>query len=225
MIFTVSARAYKSNILKAWTPEAQQSLLDGVEEELTIYEDQVRPGQRKRKAVDALVQRADMLRPTKRRRGDEVIYVPCLGNFAWDLWDLARCFAAAKEREATIVALNTDLRIPPDASEAVMKQAREDFQADKRRGAVQPGRVGWEIAQEQRLADTERRINLIREDWGNPDFKLEDLLLRAGRTTKRGHVQPMAYVTAKQHLGVRSHIFKVKAGQARARARRKENQR
>lgn len=44
-------------------------------------------------------------------------------------------------------------------------------------------------------------------------------------TTKRGHVQPMAYVTAKQHLGVRSHMFKVKAGQARSRARKKENQR
>jgi len=102
--------------------------------------------------------------------------------------------------------------------------AQDDFSADKRRGAVRPGRLGREIATEQRLADTAQRIDLIRTDWGNRDFSLQELLTRAGRKTKRGHVQPMAYVTARKALGVRAHIIKIKAGRDRARIRRMENQ-
>lgn len=214
-----------SNILKVWTWEAQQKLLDSLDGEPTVYRDELKPGQRKRKDVEALYWRGKLLAGTGRRTRDEVIYVSCWGNFAFTVHDLGRCFAAAKARGATLVALNTGLRIGPDAGAVEISQAMEDFSADKRRGAVQPGRAGWEITAEQKLADTLRRIELIRPDWGNPDFGMAELLLRAGRTTKRGHVQPMAYVTAKQHLGVRSHILKVKAGQARARARKKENQR
>ena len=110
------------------------------------------------------------------------------------------------------------LQLPDQFDHIQIGEAQDDFSADKRRGASRPGRLGREIATEQRLADTARRIDLIRKDWGNPAVPLGDLLLRAGRTTKRGAVQPMAYVTARKALGVRSHIFKVKAGQARARA-------
>lgn len=193
-------------------------------EKLTVYGDVLRPGERKRKSVEALSERAALLRPTGRRSRGETIYVACLGLLAWDLRDLQRCLAAAQARGATIVALNTGRRIGPDAGAKEIGEAQDDFAADKRRGAVRPGRLGREIATEQRLADTARRLDLIREDWGNPAFSLETLLLRAGRTTKRGAVQPMAYITARRALGVRTHIFKIKKGRAAAKARRTENQ-
>jgi hypothetical protein len=213
-----------SNILKVWTPEAQQKLLDGVGKKLTTYRDELRPGQRKRKDVAALMERAAMLAPTGRRSRDEVIYVACLGLLAWDQRDLVHCLAAAAERGASVFALNTGAMIPPDVGAAEIAAAQDDFVADKRRGAVQPGRAGHEIAREQRLADTARRINLIREDWGNAAFTLGELLERAGRETKRGHIQPMAYVTARRALGVRAQILKQKAGRARAKAKIMENQ-
>ncbi len=218
-------KAYISNILKVWTPAAQQELLDSVGEKLTVYQDDLRPGQRKHKDPAALAQRADMLRPTSRRNRDETIYVAALGLLAWDLRDFGRCLAATQARGSTIVALNTGRRIGPDAGAKEISEAQEDFTGDKRRGAVRPGRLGYEIAQEQRLADTARRIDLIRQDWGNPAIALDDLLMRAARTTKRGALQPMAYTTARKALGVRAHIFKVKAGQARARDKKMmENQ-
>jgi hypothetical protein len=217
-------KAYISNILKVWSPETQQELLDGVGERLTIYQDELRPGERKRKAADAMVQRDAMFRPTGRRNREETVYVACLGLLAWDLRDLQRCLRAAQARGATIVALNTGRRIAPDAGAKETDEAQDDFTADKRRGAVRPGRLGHEIAREQRLADTARRLDLIREDWGNPAFNRDELLMRAGRKTKRGHIQPMAYITARTALGVRSQIFKMKAGRERARAKRAENQ-
>lgn len=209
-----------SNILKVWTPEAQQKLLDAIEERLTFYADEVKPGQRKRKDAADLFWRGKMLTAAGRRGGGETIYVPCLGNFAWDLWDLGRCLAAAKECRATVVALNTGLRIPPGADDATMKQAREDFAADKRRGAVQPGRLGREIATEQRLADTRRRIKLIEPDWGNPKYSQAELLERAGSTTKRGNFRPMSWKTARLFLPNRQRLLKQKENSAKARNRR-----
>ena len=223
-IFSMPDKAYISNILKVWTIEAQQKLLDGIGKKLTVYQDELRPGQRKRKDVAALEERAAMLAKTGRRSRDEVIYVACLGLLAWDQRDLVNCLAAAAERGASVFALNTGSLITPDAGAAEFAAILADFSADKRRGAVQPGRAGHEIAREQRLADTARRIDLIREDWGNPAFSLGELLERAGRKTKRGHIQPMAYMTARRALGVRAQILKMKAGRAKAKAKRTENQ-
>jgi len=113
--FTMSARAYMSNILKVWTPTDQQELLDSVGEKLMLYRDELRPGERKLKAPEAMVERAAMLRPTGRKGRDETIYIACLGLLAWDLRDLLRCLASAQARGATIVALNTGRRIEPSA--------------------------------------------------------------------------------------------------------------
>lgn len=213
-----------SNILKVWTSEAQQRLVDTVRVRLTLYADEVKPGQRKRKDPDALFWRGKMLAAAARRGAGGTIYVPCLGNFAWDLWDLGRCLAAAKDSGTTVLALNTGHRIPPDADDATMRQAREDFAADKRRGAARPGRAGYEVTAELKRADTLRRIELIRKDWGDLKFTQEELLLRAGRKTSRGHIQPMAWKTARQHLNTRRWAVAHRAGMKRSRAEKGQSE-
>lgn len=66
-------------------------------------------------------------------------------------------------------------------------------------------------------ADTLRRVELIRQDWGNPKFTTDELLMRAGTPIKGSNdMRPMAYITARGHLGVRRHVFKQRAGLARA---------
>ena len=215
-------KAYLSNILKVWSWEGQRELLDTVDEKLIEYLDDLRPGQRKRKDVEALFWRNKMLAATGRRTKDETIYFACWGMLAWNLLDLGQCFAAAKARGSTLVALNTGLRIGPDAGAVEIARAQKDFAADKRRGAVQPGRAGYEVTAELKKADTLRRIELIRKDWGNPKFTQQELLLRAGRKTARGHIQPMAWKTARQHLNTRRWAMAHKAGMKRSRAKKDE---
>lgn len=215
---------YLSNILKVWTWEAQRELLDAAGKAKAEYQDELRPGERKRKDAAALYWRGKMMAQTGRQSRDETIRFACWGLLAFDLRDLGRCLAAAKARGATLVALNTGLKIGPDAGADEIAQAQEDFVADKRRGAVQPGRAGWEVTAEQKLADTKRRVKLIEKDWGNPKFTLQELLHRAGRKTKRGHWQPMAWKTAREHLPTRRWAIAHRAGMKRARAKRKEIQ-
>lgn len=214
-------KAYLSNILKVWSWEAQRELLDAVGENLIEYQDDLKPGQRKHKNPDVLYWRGKMLAATGRRTKDETIYFACWGLLAWDLLDLGRCFAAAKTRGATLVALNTGLRIGPDAGAVEIAQAQKDFALDKRRGAVQPGRAGYEVTAELKKADTLRRIELIRKDWGDPKFTQAELLLRAGRKTARGHIQPMAWKTAREHLNTRRWAMAHRAGIKRSGAQKK----
>lgn len=216
-------KAYLSNILKVWTLEAQHELLDTVGEKLTEYVDELKPGQRKRKDVEALFWRGKMLAPTSRRTKGETIYFACWGMLAWNPVDLGNCLAAARVRGATLVALNTGLRIGPDAGAVEIAQAQKDFALDKRRGAVQPGRAGWEVTAELKKADTLRRVELIRKDWGDPKFTQAELLLRAGRKTARGHIQPMAWKTAREHLNTRRWAFAHRAGMKRTRAKKADD--
>lgn len=215
----MAAKGYMSNILRVWTAEAQETLLAQAGA-VTIYRDELKARARRARDASALTERTAMLRPTGRRSRDETIYVACLGVLAMDLRDLGRCFAASQARGATIVALNTGRRIGPDARAKEIAAAQEDFAADKRRGAVSPGRRGYEAAKELRDADTKRRIDLIREDWGNPRFSTLSLLARAGRTLKSGAVQPMAWVTARKFLPDRRRLFKQKRGIEKAKAAR-----
>lgn len=213
--------AYLSNILKVWTWEAQRELLATVEGRLVEYRDDLKPGQRKRKDPDALFWRSKMLAATGRQTRGRTVYFACWGLLAFNARDLGRCLADAKARGATLVALNTGLRIGPDAGAAEIAQALDDLAADKRRGAVQPGRAGWKVTAELKKADTLRRVELIRKDWGNPKFTQEELLMRAGRKTARGHIQPMAWKTAREHLNTRRWAMAHQAGIKRARARKK----
>ena len=118
-------------------------------EELAYYRDTLKPGERKRRATDALKERTDMLRPTTPRQ--ETIYVACLGLLAWDLRDFGRCLAAAQARGATIVALNTGREIGPDAGAGEISEAQGDLTEGQEpwRPAGTKGQAppGWEVMQ------------------------------------------------------------------------------
>ena len=162
------------------------------------YEDVLRTEALKGRAVESLVQRAALLRPTA-RRAPERILVASPVCFAWDIRDLSGALAAAARRNATVIFLDTGLEVPPDAGVAILHQAIEAFDRAKRRAQTEGGRVkGWIKAAENRKVETARRLDLIREDWKLRQHATQELLARAGKDGK-----PMARNTAILHLGDR----------------------
>ena len=164
-----------------------------------VYEDVLRPKQLKGRSTDSLVERANLLQPTSRKTTETILVAspPC---FAWDVRDFSGALAAAaKNRRATVIFLDTGLEVPPDAGVAVVHQAIEAFDKARRRAQTEPGRIkGWIKAVENRKADTNRRLNLIRIDWKLRQHTTQELLQRAGKDGK-----PMARNTAIHHLGDR----------------------
>jgi len=205
----MAVRAYLSNVVRIWPIEKQEALLaehiPNWPNDVAVYRDEVKPEARRSHSDEALKERASMLRRTSRRHGTEAIYVASFCVLAWTPEDWMKCMAAAAERGAAIIALDTGTTVPPTADAKQMAEAFSEFLAGRRRAQTGEGRkVGALISAAARLADTKRRVALIEEDWKGRAFSTEELLLRAGRTPKgRRQVVPMAYNTAVLHLGKR----------------------
>lgn len=146
-----------------------------------------------------------MLRPTRRAATDEVIYLASLAVLAWDATDFMDCLVAAGRRHATVVALDTGRRIPPDASREELAEAQREFLARRRSADAGGGqKVGAAASTKARLEDAARRIALIADEWNRDDVPTPELLLKAGRKPSgRRDVTPMAYQTAAKYLGHR----------------------
>lgn len=206
-------RAYASNIAAAWPIERQAELLAGRGE---LYRDVLPRREIKQRRPVALVERADMLRPTARRTS-ETIHVASLVCLAWDAVDLMDVFAKAAARHATVVALDTGQEIPPTGDVSVYKDAVEAFAAGKRRARTAAGRErGWKVAAENKRKETEVRLKLIADDWGKPEREVgtKELLVRAGRGGR-----PMAYTTAIRYLGSRLKAQRAYAAKLEAQGR------
>lgn len=206
----MAVRAYLSNVVRIWPLDKQEAMLaeniPGWPHDVAVYRDEVKPKARRSHSDEALKERATMLRRTSRRGdGSEAIYVASFCVLAWTPEDWMRCMAAAAQRGAAVIALDTGTILQPTAGAQERADAFSEFLAGRRRAQTGEGRkVGALISAAARLADTKTRVALIADDWKRREFSTEALLLRAGRTPKgRRQIVPMAYNTAVLHLGKR----------------------
>lgn len=199
-------RMYLSNIAAGWPRERQLAVI-GEPGKRPIYEDKLPQAalarlrkRDKREPVDALPQRDKFLLRRMTRRAPEVIVAASPVCLVVDWEDFARVIAAAAARNATIRFADGGLEIPPHPEAEAIAQAMAAFGKARGTSRTEPGRkLGREVSLENRRADTERRIGLIRDRWGDPAWATAALLLEAG---PRPGVS-MAYQLAALHLGKR----------------------
>ncbi|MCX7177994.1 MAG: hypothetical protein NTX56_04220 [Proteobacteria bacterium] len=194
----MAERHYISNIALGWPVEDQVAMLAGMGPQ---YQDHIGPTLRKFRRASDLKKRADMLRPTTRKGGTETIHVAGFPVLAWNATDFTAVLAAAAARGATIHSVSTGLRVPPDAPAAVVAEAMAQFSKGRYRAPGLP--LGREIARDKKLADTQVRLDRIRDRWPLPEPPTADLLAEAGQKRRGGVIVPMSYGLACQHLGKR----------------------
>lgn len=190
-------RIFMSNISKAWPRERQLSVLGGaaIDKGAPTYEDVLSRRGLQSSDPDLMVDRATMLRPTSRRSA-ETIWVASLAVLARTAEDLAKVFAAAAARHATIVSVSEGLSIPPDPHSAVLAQAHAAWKRGRLKAQTEGGRLaGVRISAEKRRAKTAAALDKVREDWGRPSDEVPTaaLIERSGMTYKSLH----------EHLGPR----------------------
>lgn len=156
------------------------------------YEDKISGQARKDKRVSKLTDREALLASFRAGEHDELV-VASLACLVFDDRDLLTVAAVTDKMGATIVDLHSGLRLEPKMRVWKLKEARDAMEI-ARRGDIT--KSASERARELRLADTTRRANKFRDDWGNPAFTTPELLLRGGRGNK-----PMAYSVAVREMG------------------------
>lgn len=212
-------KKYVSNILRQWTVEAQREALADVPGPVEGYEDVLAPRTLKAHSPADLKERAELLRKTGRRRGDETIYVASLGVLAWVAEDFMACMAAAAARNATIYALDTGRSIPPTATAKELAEALSEFLASRRRHQTTGGRLaGVNASRALRMEDAQKRKALIEADWHGTEVPTSVLLDRAGKE-RRGRWVPMAWATAVRLMGRRPTTEQFRKAEAKRKAK------
>lgn len=197
-------KSYAANILRQWPMRDQLlKLASAPGGPVEHYQDDLKPRALKTHSPLDLKERGELLRKTARKRGEETIYVACLGVLAWKPEDFMACMAAAAARNATVTALDTGRSIPPTATAKELAEALSEFLAARRRHQTTGGRLaGVEASKAVRMDDTRRRAALIEKDWHGVEVATTELLERAGKE-RRGRLVPMAWATAVRLLGRR----------------------
>jgi len=196
-------KIYISNILRHWPPDDQRAALATVPRPVETYEDVLKPQALRSHSPASLKDRAELLRATARKRGDEMIHVASLGVLAWAAEDFMTALAAAAHRGAAVSVQETGRVIPPAASAGELAEAMSEFLAARRRHQATGARLaGVEASKAARMADAKRRADLIEDDWHRAEMATDVLLERAGKV-RRGRLVPMAWRTAVNLLGRR----------------------
>jgi hypothetical protein len=106
--------------------------------------------------------------------------------------DFLDCVAAASARGATIIALDTGRRIPPDATPSEIAEAAKEFVSKRR--ASKGGQLGYLVSAEKRSAENEAAAMTIKDRWELPtkDYPTDPLLAEAGicRNTANKYLKP-----------------------------------
>lgn len=161
------AKCYIRNGVWAWPIERQIKALDGWWDPASSFRDVLRGDRSKapgRIRPEWLVERADMLRPSGRRRDE--IHVATLLALAVSEADLVGVLAAASERNATIVAHDCGLTVKPGGDPAVVAGAVQAWQDAKLTARTEPGRLeGVRVAAERRRAETLGKLKIGRPLW------------------------------------------------------------
>jgi len=161
------SKCYVRNGVWAWPVERQQKALGDAWDRSAAFEDVLRADVAKapgRVRPEALVERAEMLRPSGRRKDE--IHVATLLAIAVSEADLVSVLAAASARNAAIVAHDSGLRIEPSAGAADMAKAIADWQRAKELARTEPGRLeGVRVAAEKKRNRTMKLTKIARPLW------------------------------------------------------------
>ena len=188
-------KAYISNISPAWPVERQEAMIAAAAPTAPIFRDILDARDRRAHQPDRLVQRAMLLRPTRRRGGVFLAASPAVVD--WTAEGLLTCVTEALARGASVRFLDTGLTIEATSGPAVLHQAVLAFAASRKRDAeVLRGKSGGKISGARRGADAKAKAETIRAEWRLPseDHQTQALLDRAGISRN----------TAKKYLDKRS---------------------
>lgn len=179
----MTIRVYLSNIVPGWPIQRQKELLaQHVPDwpKVPTYTDLLSPKQRKAHSPASLTERVELLRETSRPESIEAIVVAALPCLGWEHLDFLECVAAISARGATLIALNTDRRITPDATPTEIAEAAREFVTGRR--ATKGGPAGYLVSAEKREAEHRAAAKLIEDRWKLPtkDYPTVPLLAEAG---------------------------------------------
>lgn len=177
-------KVYLSNISPLWPLGRQEKVLAPLVPgwpDVPTYCDTLSANVRKAHNAGSLLQRASMLRPTARRPGDETVYVASLACLAWGVADFSNVLAAMSDRDTSLVVIDTNTTIPPDAGARVLAAAVKAFVAAKRSVTGGGPIVGALASAAMRRAETNDAIRKIEGRWKLPtkDYPTWQLLTEA----------------------------------------------
>lgn len=167
--------------------EKQESILKQAGFSGELYQDDISPTDLKARNVAALVRRAELLRPIK-RKVSEIIAVASLRCIALTPVDLTGVLVAAAKRNATIYAADTEQRYPPDAGIESVQAAMLEWEKGKRVGQTARARDVGKAARDAYsalLADRrEKALAIACPLWPRPSDELtsQEIADKAGLT-------------------------------------------
>jgi hypothetical protein len=166
----MTVTVYMSEISPYWTFERQKAALASVLPADRVFTDALdRKARRGHSAVE-LVERGQMLRPTRRLRG-EVVHVASYAVLAWSADDLLAVLAALKRRGARLVSAEDG------EAEDVLAAWHAARTKSRHAGAVLRG---GEVTKARKAAEYAPKVEAIRDRWGNPAYDTATLLAEAG---------------------------------------------
>jgi hypothetical protein len=198
-IFKLPIKAYLSDLFSplpiSWQETVLAAHVPGWPSEVAIFRDVLSRSERRRQSPEALVDRGEMLRPTKRQDSD-TIYLASLTVIAWDENDFRNIMHEITSRGSVVVAVDDDQRIdrsvPLDTVVQTWKRAR------KKKRIANAQLKGGKISAERKKAKAAEGVERIRPYWGMPAHEWPTLKLRQMAGTID---QPMAYNTIVAHIG------------------------
>ena len=196
----MNIKAYISPISPWWTEERQLQLLaervDGWNRAL-VFRDDLTLTERRAHRPEALIARAQMLRPTQRRNA-ETIYVASLAVLAWSEDDYLAVLHAATARNAMIVAIDENVVIQPHPKRVLWTGYVDAWKAARTKSRLEgAARRGAAVSAERRLERSKAGIEKIKRFWALPskDYpmrKLEELSGLSWNTIKAHMPEPRA---------------------------------
>lgn len=194
-------RFFLSNISPVWPIERQEALLGPPPPGAVVFRDILDRRDRQSHQPDRLVQRALMLRPTRRKGG--VFTLAAWPVLAWTTEDMLACLTLIMERGASLRVLASDMTIEPGSGPAVLLEAMQAFTASRKRdAAVARGMTGGAVSGATRSAEKEATAKRMEPFWrlpNEPPNETEALLKRF----------EISRNTAKKYLGKRSDAQRV----------------
>jgi hypothetical protein len=183
----MTIRVYLSNIAPGWSIQQQQEMLaDHLGRRLGTpdwtYIDRLSAVKRKAHAASSLTQRTALLRDTSRSKHIEAVIIVSLACLAWEQVDFLQCVAAIGTHGATLIALDTDRRIAPDASPTEIADAAQEFVARRRAAKGGMGQLGYLVSAERRATEAKAAALCIKDRWQLPtkDYPTDALLAEVG---------------------------------------------